>query len=252
MGKDKEKTYNNLIDYCISLEEDNSIGGDVTEMFRKLLMDYFFEPEVEESKSLAVFFENWEAPSFMKDAAHIFAIDDEQLQSFIMGETINDSLCGTVMLSKQYLKSFFPQHPPAFAQMPDEVKTELVSQIKEKNQVIIDAFEKMSQDREADKNRKMIALAALVLKNIHRRTGRPVNKMDTSVEELLRSQLPDADDVFVGRQAQLSVLNDDSMVKELIKSFFKIRQYADINEMAVLFKQEVERFRKRAIKAASD
>lgn len=252
MGKGKEKTYNNLIDYCISLEEDNSVAGKVAEMFRRLLVDYFFQPEVEESKSLAAYFENWEAPDFFESATTVYTIDESQLENFIMGETINDSLSGSVMLSKQYLKSFYPHHPPAFAQMPDDVKTELVTKIKERNQVIIDAFEKMSQDRTADKNRKMIALVALILKNIHRRTGRPVNKLEVTVEELLRKHLQEADEVFVGRQTQLSELNDDSTIKDLIKSFFKIRQYSDINEMAVLFKQEVERFRKRAIKAASD
>jgi len=252
MGNDKEKTFNNLIDYCISLEEDNSTGGKVSEMFRRLLMDYFFNREVEESKSLAGFLENWQAPSFMENAATIFAIDDNELQNFIMGETINDSLCGMVMLSKQYLKSFFPHHTPSFSQLPDDVKTELVSSIKEKNQIIIDAFEKMSRDRAADKNRKMIALVALILKNIHRRSGRPVNKLDAPVQSLLKKHLSGADDVFVGRQTQMSELNDDTMIKELIKSFFKIRKYADINEMTELFKQEVDRFRKRAIKAASD
>ncbi len=252
MANKKGETFHNLIDYCIHLEEDNSAGGNVPEMFHRLLLEYFFHHEVEESKSFAVFLDSWEAPSFMAEMPAIFSFNLEGLQKYVMGETINDSLCGEIMLSKQYLKSFFPHHTPSFAQLPEDVKTEIVSMIKEKNQLILNAFEKMSEDMKADRNRKMIALVALILKNIHRRTGRPVNRLEKSAEEILREKIEDCDEVFVGRQKQMTILSDDTLVKDLIKTFFKIQKFADINEMAQLYRQELERYRKRAIRAASE
>ncbi len=252
MAQKKGETFYNLIDYCIHLEEDNTVGGKVPEMFRRLLMDYFFHHEVKESKPLSIFLESWEAPQFMEGVPTIFSLDLEDLRNFVMGDTINDSLSGVIMLSKQYLKAFYPNHTPAFAQLPDDTKTEVVSKIKDRNQLIIDAFEKMTRDKEADKNRTVISLVALILKNIHRRTGRPINNLEKTAGEVLREQIAVSDEMFVGRQNQMAQLSDDTVVKELIKTFFKIHQFADINEMAQLYRQELERFRKRAIRAASE
>ena len=47
------------------------------------------------------------------------------------------------MLSQQYLKAFYPHHAPSFNKLPEDVRFELLDLIKERNETILTAFEKM-------------------------------------------------------------------------------------------------------------
>ena len=155
------------------------------------------------------------------------------------------------MLSPAYLKAFYSSHPPSFSKLPEDVQFELIEKVKKKNDKLIEAFQKMMKDREADKKRKIITLIALIIRNIHLKSGRPLNKLQKSAEELISSIFLNTDEVFVASQKQLSDLNDDSKVKELIKSFFKVMQFKEITEIADIYKVELDRYRKRGLKASS-
>lgn len=247
----KEESYNNLLDQIIALLEDPELEGSIEEMFRRLLSDYFFNNEIYESKSLEAFVKDLKVPAYLKDLRSLFDIEISELSTFIEGGTINDSLSGSIMLSKVFLKTFYSDHPSSFGQLPDDVKYELVGKIKKRNNIIISAFEKMKIDREADKNRNILTLVALILKNIYRKSGRPfIGKLDKPVEEIIRSIFNGPDDIFKAKQSQMADLGNDSKIKELVKSFFTIRQFKDISEMVELFRDELDRYRKRGMSAS--
>jgi len=250
MAKIKE-TYNNLIDVCIILEEKPEYTGKAKEIFKNLLTDYFFKLEIGQSKSLEFFFGDFPMPEFLADKQSLLGIPIDDLKHYINGNSINDSLAGKIMLSNQYLKSFYPHHVPSFSKLPEDVKFELIDKIKEKNKYIISAFEKMNLDGEADRKRKIITLVALIMKNICRKTGRPLGKLNMPVEELIRKTYNIADEVFNGSQRQIAELGDDIKIKELIKAFFTIRQFSEINELAKIYRDELTRYKKRGIKTGS-
>jgi len=243
------RSYNNLIDVCIDLEIDPDFAGKPGEMFRHLLARYFFSYETEQSRSMDTFFNDLDIPEFISGLDSLFNIDMEKLQEYMSGTMTNDSLSGKIMLSKNYLKSFHPDNPPSFTQLHEDVKFELIDKIKDKNSKIISAFEKMLTDRDADKKRKIVTLAALIIRNLHKKTGRPLNKLTKPVEEILRSTFRQAEDVFRGEQKQMAELTDDTKIKELVKTFFIIKKFDEITEISRMFKSELERFKKRALRA---
>lgn len=243
-----EESYNNLIDVCMALDEDAQIGGNPTEKFRRILADYFFKRETYESKSMDLFFDNFEVPPLIEGKNSLIDVDLEEMKSYINGNSINDSLCGTIMLSSQYLKYYYPHHPPSFTKLPADVKEEVIEKVRAKNQLITNAFEKMNSDRKSDKNRKILTLVALILKNIHIKAGLPFNKLDVKAEEIIRSIFQECDVIYKGAQKQTADLKDDNKVKALIKRFFPVKKFQDIAEISTMFKNELERYRKRALR----
>ena len=247
MATQKNETYNNLIDICIEYELHPDFGGKMDLIFRKIISDYFFKDESHESKSMEQFFDGLETPPFLGSVKRMYNIDMDQLAGYVNGETINTSLSGKIMLSKIYLKTFYPQQTPSFNHFPEELKFQLLARIKEKNSGIIDAFRKMKDDREAGRNRKIITLISLILKNIHMKSGRPFNTLQKTAEEIIRSIFSNAEEIFAGSGKQMSALGDDMKAKELVKAFFQIRQFRDIDEIAKLYRAELERYRKRSL-----
>ena len=250
MSDKQKESYNNLIDNCINLEVDSNLAGDAKELFRKLVIEYFFKHEVDGNKNFEFFLDELELPSFLDDLNSIFDVDFNQLENFINGETINDSLSGRIMLSKPYLHAFYQNHKPSFGSLPEEVKVALVSRIKDKNNDIILAFEKMMKDIEADKNRKIITLVSLVLKNVYQKSGRPLNKLSEPAEKIIKTAFPNFDEKFNAGQSQMGILNDDASIKSLVKTFFIIKRFDDITEIAGMYKNELERFKKRSLRSA--
>lgn len=241
----KTSSYNNLIDVCIRFEEDPELSGNVKEQFGRVITDYFFEDEKNSAKSIELLLNNIPPPSFLDSAESIFNIKEEDLKSYIEGSSFNDSLAGKIMLSQQYLKAYYPHHTPSFNKVPEDVRFELMDLIKEKNQTIVAAFQKMLTDRQADTRRKIMTLIALILKNIHLKTGAPLNELQSPAEETIRSIFHNTDEVFTANQKQIVDLKDDAKIKQLIKTFFKVKQFKDLTGIANLFRDELERYRKR-------
>ncbi len=121
--------------------------------------------------------------------------------------------------------------------------------IKDKNETIITAFEKMMSDRDADRKRKVLTLIALIIKNIHYRSGIPLNKLPKNVEEIIRETFLDTDKIFTASQKQMADLLDNTKIKQLVKTFFMVKQFKDITGIAEMFIAELERYRKRTIAA---
>ncbi len=235
----KNYSYNNLIDYCIELESETT---NVETNIVNILTGYFFKKEIELQKKLEHAFTNLKFPTSITDNPSILKIDLELLRSFVAGSTINDSLCGKIMLSETYLKNFYSNHPPSFSKLPDDVQQELIGIIKDKNEIIMDAFEKITKDIDANNNRKIIKLIALILKNIHRKTNRPINNLDQTIPELINSIYQHTDEIFDASQKQISELKDDSKIKNLVKSIFIVKQFKEISDIADEYKLELNRY----------
>ncbi len=245
----KNESFNNLIDICIQMDENPEYTGNVQEIFKKILTDYFFKQETFENKKMENFLKNFPAPGFLKNHSSLLDIDIEELGRFVESESLKDSLTGKIFLSSEYLKSFYPHHVPAFNKMPSEVQGEILQKVKNKNQQILEAFEKMQADRAADKNRKIITLIALILRNIHLRTGISFNKLDKPSQDIIRRLFKNCDDIFTGQQKQMGELNDDARIKDLIKLFFVVKTFREITDLAAMYKEELNRFRKRALRS---
>jgi hypothetical protein len=239
-----------LIDTYIDFEDDPELSGKAGEQFRRLLSGYFFEKECYDSKTMEFYFNEFPVPPFIEGMSSLFDINLDELRTYIEGEMINESLAGRIMLSKEYLKAFFPQHPPSFAQLPEDTKFELMDKIKDMNKQIQTAFEKMLLDKEADKNRKIITLVALILKKVHRESESPFNKLQKPAQAIINSIFMNADSVFAATQPQMADLKDDTKIKELLKSFFMIKQFKEITEMTEIYRMELERYQKRTLKAS--
>jgi hypothetical protein len=250
MAKQNE-TYNNLIDFCIEQEKNPEAAGDNTVIFRFILTDYFFKFECGESRKVEALLNEITIPPVIKSSPSIFEIDLEKLREQIEGEMVNESLCGKIMLSPAYLKSFFPNHPPSYAKLPNDIKFELMDIIKEKNLLIFEAFEKMERDIEAVRKRTTLSLIALTLKNIHKKNGRPFAALQRSADEIISDIFIKTGDIFKGTKIQVSDARDDSKIKELIKQFFQVRQFKEITQLSDLYKHEIDRFIKRAQKVFS-
>lgn len=245
------ESYNNLIDECIAMEEDSSLNGNVKAVFVKLLSLYFFKRESALSKNLELFFSNFKAPEYFGSLNSITEIDIERLHEVIHGNSINDSVAGSIMLSTQYLKSFYANHSPIYSKLPEDIRFELMTRIKEKNENIIAAFAKMKADIDSDKSRIILTLVALIIKNIHLRTGMPFNSLQKTADEIIQNVYANASDLFKAEQKQLAELSDDKKIKDLVKFFFKVRQFKDISTIADLYKQELGRYQKRTLKSLS-
>ena len=246
----KKISYNNLIDFCLSMEESPGLSGNAAEMFRKTLSDYFFKYETRESKNFNALLNEFELPRFLDNKQSLLDIDLSELEQSVNGETINDSLSGKLMLSTQFLKAFYSHHSPSFTKLPEDVKFEVIDKVKEKNKTIVDAFNKLVIDKEKDRNRKVITLVALILKNVHRKTGRPLKTLNEKADDIIKSLFNNIDDVFTADERQVSDLRDDSKIKDLIKKFFIIKHYDDIKELSGTYKSELERYIKRGAKAS--
>ncbi len=244
-----EESYNNLIDQCIEYEINPDYTGQPGEIFRKLLMDYFFKKDVEESRQMEIFFEKFEIPGFLSNLQSILDIDISELRSYIDGETLNDSLSGKVMLSKTFLRNFYPGQDPQFTNLSEDVKFELVDRIKEKNSRIMAAFVKMAEDREADKRRNILTLISLIIKNVYKKSGRPLNRNVKSVADTINSIFSETEERFTGNQRQMSMLEDDTKIKGLVKAMFIIKQFKDIEEVSGMFRKELERYKKRSLRS---
>jgi len=247
----KTEKYNNLIDLCLQLEQDPDCAGDAGKMFVKLLSIYFYKKESLASRNLELFLRDFPAPPFLKGKMTMYDIDIEELKGYIESDSLNDSLSGRIMLSQQFLKAFHSNHPPSFTKLPEDVRFEIMGEMKDRNASIIEAFEKMKKDVAADRSRKVINLVALIIKNVYRKTGRPLNKLSKPADELIGSLFKGSGDVFTGADRQMADLRDDKKINDLMKLFFSIKQYKDIAEIAGFFKEDLDRFRKRAIRARS-
>jgi hypothetical protein len=241
----KNGSFNNLIDAYLKMREDPEFPASIREQFVWIVGEYFFKKEKESNRSFELYINNMESPAFLEGATSLFDINMEDLTSYVRGPSINDSLAGKIMLSQQYLKAFYPHHMPSFNKLPEDVRFELLDLIKEQNDTIISAFEKMLVDREADKKRKILTLVALILKNVHLRTGSPFNKLQKPAEEIIRGIYTHTEEVFTANQKQITEIQDDIKIRQLLKSFFMLRQFKDIAEISTMFKDELERYRKR-------
>jgi hypothetical protein len=243
----KSESFNNLIDEYLKMVEDPDHSASAGEQFITLLTNYFFSSEKNENRSVELLLGNIQPPPFLDSAKTLLDMDIDNLRSFVQGTSTSDSLAGKIMLSQQYLKAFYPHHAPSFNKLPEDVRFEVMDAIKEKNETIITAFEKMMSDREADRKRKVITLVALIVKNIHQRTGAPFNKLSKNAEDIIKETFHNTDEVFTANQKQMADLQDDTKIKQMIKSFFMVKQFKDITGIAELFKRELERYRKRTI-----
>jgi len=245
----QKESFNNLIDICLNMEEDPEFSGNVQEMFKNLLVNYFFKAEIFESKSMELYFKNYSVPDFLENKDSLFSIDLTELNTALEGETVNSSLAGKIMLSKEYLKHQYPHHSPAFGQLPEDDRFELIDEIKKKNKLIEEAFSKMHQDLEITRSRTILTLIALIIKNIHRKTGRAIKKLEEPAETIIKKIFLDTATPFCANQKQMGQLSDDSNIKDLIKEFFIIRQFSEITELAEMFKSELNRFKRRCDKS---
>jgi len=242
---ERTTTYRNLIDLIISYEE-KKVGNE--ELFQKILMEYFFKKECEEKK-VFTFVKSFETPEFIKNAESIADIDINEFTMFVEGSDFPESLAGTIMLSKPYLKTFQQNHQPEFSKLPAEVQLQMRDDIRERNTKILKAFTKMHNDREADRSRTILRLVALILKNIQIRTGLPFSDMKTSAEEAIRDIFRDSDEIFTATKPQIAEMTDDKHIKALVKAFFVIRRNQDMAEISEHYRTEFERYRKRAERA---
>jgi len=252
MAAQKKETFNNLIDICINFENDPGFSGNANEMFRNLLRDYFFREEYNAAKKIEFFLNDLEMPSVLENIQSLYTVNPEDLITYIEGDVINNSLSGRIMLSKQYLQIFYSNHPASFSQLPEDVKYDLLDDIKQKNNRIYSAFEKMSQDRIADRNRRILGLIALILKNIYRKTGKLLSKLELPVEEIIKSIYDNSSEIFTGSQLQMSDIGDDTKIKKLVKTIFIVKQFSEISDLSDIFREELERYRKRGIRAAAE
>lgn len=247
--KKNDESYYNLIDVCLQFDEDINLTGNLVEIFRRILAEYFFKQEVFESKRMENYFKRFELPSLFVGAASLMEIDVERIKEYIEGQSLSNSLAGTIYTSAEYLKSFLPHHPPSFSKLPSEVREDLVRKIKTKNQKLIEAFDKMAMDRQAARNRKILTLVALILKNVHLTTGLAFRQLSQSTEEKIRSIFSNCDEPFLGQQKQLADLSDTRKIRDVLTVFFEIGRSQNISELIDLFKSELERYRKRALRA---
>ncbi len=241
----KQESFNNLIDHLLVLEENPELR-DSEIMFRKVLSDYFFKQKTEDNKNFLFLLEEFTVPDFIKNLNSLIDVNIDEFVSYVNGEMVNDSLCGQIMLSKVYLKAFYSEHPPSYSKLPSDVKMDLIGMIKDKNGIIISAFEKIKMDMEADKGRKIEGLVALILKNIFQKTARPLNKLEKPANEIIEGSFPKYDEIFTAAQGQIGELTNDANIKSLVKLFFKIKKFDDIIEISDLFKAELDRYIKRA------
>lgn len=245
----KKETYHNLLEFSIRLDEDPQVAGNGEEIFEALMFDYFFKYEADD-KSIQTLLKQMDTPFEFKNIHSLRELSADTIREMVEGDTINDTFAAKIMLSKRYLRSFYPHHEPEYKKLPTEVQMELLDKIKEKNHNIIYAFEKMARDLEADRNRTLIRLIALCIRNVHLKTGFPLKKPKTSVEEVIKDEYPDYDKIFNADPKVMTDLNDDKKVKKLVKELFMIKQHKDIVDVANLMREEYQRYEQRLLKTS--
>ncbi len=243
--------YNNLIDVCITLQEEPQLQGDMGAVFVRLLTDYFFNREIEDSKNLELFFKNFKVPEFIRVSGSMLKIKILDMKSYIDGKMINDSLSGTIMFSSQFLKAHYPQHPPSYAKLPEDIKMDLMDRVKQKNSEIKDAFEKLDLDIKAVKNRKVMTLIALILKNLHYMKNLQFKNLEKPMDELIASHFNNTDVVFTASPGQCADIGSKGKIQDLVKLLFIVRKFQEINEISEAYTREFERFKKRTIAVLS-
>jgi hypothetical protein len=243
----RESTFLNLLDKVIVLEKGGKVKGE--EVFRKLLTDYFFKAECEEKKVLNLV-KLLELPAFITGSESLVDIDIEQFDAYVNGTVPIDSLAGKIFLSKQYLQIFHRDYPPELAKMPSDVRFELVSEVQKRNARIVYAFHKMHEDIDADKSRTVLSLVALILKNIHLRSGINYSEINRPAEDIIGDIFSTSQKTYTGAPDQNSEISDDKHIKSLVKEFCVIRKNSELTDIASQFKKEFERFKVRAEFAA--
>ncbi|HEY1405289.1 MAG TPA: hypothetical protein VF857_01645 [Spirochaetota bacterium] len=242
---DDKKTYHNLIDVVLTLEEK---GMKTDEVFRSVLIDYFFRKQSSEKKFLS-FMKGFDFPTFIQVAPSLLELDADQFSEYVQGSTPVDSLAGKILLTKQYLKIFHPDYPPEFKKVPGDIQIDLVDEVKEMNEGLLSAFAKMADDREADRKRTLLTLVALIIKNVHLKNGVALAQIKSPATGIIRDIFADADDIFRATALQHTELTDDLKIKSLIKSFCIVRKTSDMAQIASFFKEEYSRYRMRAVAA---
>lgn len=237
-------TYKNLLDYILEMLENPDYNGKPAEQFRNLLSSYFFKDESKE-KPIAAFFKTMDIPGIFTSVKSLLEITPESIKPLTDNELPGETIAGKLMTSKQYLKVYYSNHQPDFQKIPPDIRMEILDKIQNKNSSIQSSFVKMNEDIEADKKRTILKLTALILNNIHKKTGIPFNKLDENAETVLRSHIRNGNSLFEGKPADIADIGDESKIKDLIKEFFVIKQHKDLVEYSDLFKMELKRYQRR-------
>jgi len=246
MNDNSQESFNNLLDLIIDQESKLKTSKNASEVFRFLMINAFFKKEFFENKSFAFFLEKLEPPSEFNSLASLRDIDMELLHSVINRDSTDKSFAGSIMLSKAYMKNFHPNHPSEIIKVPVDIRLEMRENVLKKNRAIITGFEKMKKDMEADKKRKIITLVALSMKNVKMRTGCPIKNIDGSVDDVIKEHFLNHDEIFTASEKQMTILSDQTVVRNLLKLFFVVKSFNDLKNLNDLFAKEIERFRKRA------
>lgn len=236
-------TYHNLIDAIIDIEEDPD-SRDPARGFPRLLCEYFFAEETSENKAIAGYIYQLPVPEVIKQKG-LLKLTPEDIRPLVEGENLNDTLCARIMLQPAYLKYAFPHHSPTFSKMPPDIKGEIIKLIKERNQMVLNAFQKMQQDIQATKERTIKTLIALILKNVHLKTGMPFAKISEPVGQLIEKNFNFCNETFIASNKQIHELNDDTKIKILLKSLFVVKRFDELTELTQTFKTEAKRFTRR-------
>ena len=247
-----DRSYNNLLDIIIEKEKQAPYEGNPREMFRYLVINCFYKDQALENRTFQSFLEKFDIPIGFSTAESLVNLDINVIRTILMGDSIDKSFAAQVMFSKTYLKYFQPHHPSDFSKIPNNIKVELRQAVMKKNEAMINGFNKIHTDMRADKKRTMLTLVALCLKNINRRTGRPLKITEQPVEELIRDHIKGCDKVFTGDSKQLVLLNDMALIRDILKQIFNVKSYTELKKVSDLFVEEVERFRKRAVFASQN
>lgn len=246
MPPERKHTCNNLIDLVLAMEKEGKYSA--SDAFRKLLNEYFFIKEADQ-RAFGVIVKELDFASVIDTADSLVNVDIKELDRFINGSSPTDSFCGKIILSKKFLKTFHPNIPPEFKKIPPDTQQELIQLIKDRNSLILCAFHKMHEDREADTKRTVKGLVALILKNLSIRAGLSFSDLKRSAGDIIGEIFHDADEIFRATPAQCAELTDDKSIKRLAKEFCLIRRNQDLIEIASLFRKEFERYKVRAEKA---
>lgn len=244
MAKERTETYYNLLDFSLQLDDDPEIAGRGEELFYALMLQYFFKEESRE-KAVQGIINNMTVPDFFKGISSIRMISVEDIEKMINASTINDTFAGKIIMSKKFLKTFYPHHQPDYKKMPTDIQMEIIDRIKMKNEDIIFAFTKMKQDMENDRKRSLKKLLAMAIRNVHLKTGFPLKPVPEGVESLIRQEYSECDSLFTAEPRIMSNLLDDKKIKFLVKNIFMVKKHNDIVDVANAIKDELRRFESR-------
>jgi len=241
MRQTKGESFYNLLEFVLTMDENPSISGNDKAIFEHLMIEFFFKHECEEKSILAIF-KNMELPAQFKGLKSLLYMPIDSVSDFVNADTINDTFAGRVMLSRRYLKCVYPLQEPEFKMLPVEIQLPLIDRIKDKNKNIIKAFEKMHKDIEDDRNRTVMKLIALVIKNVHLKTGFPLKDTKRPAVEIIKENYNGCAQIFNGDPDVVVDLTDDKKIRLLAKEFFLVHSHKDIVEISDLLKKEFKRF----------